>query len=240
MNSCRDADQCPISVPSQSKRKPERKKVVVKAGRTDRKTEAVDREQPPRLPFTVVGIGASAGGLEALMELFQTVPKDHGLAFVIVQHLPPERESMLAEILSRHTSMPVLQVKEGMKPKPGHAYIIAPGRTLTLHRGIFKLGASVKQSSHRRPVDDFFRSLAEEQRERAIAIILSGMGSNGTAGAQVIKAVGGLCIAQNPESAKFPAMPRALIEAHLADFILRPSEMPDMVLRYSSPPYARG
>src|SRR5207302_1681431 len=98
----------------------------------------------------------------------------------------------------------------------------------------------VVKPGHSRPVDDFFRSLAEEQRQRAIAIVMSGMGSNGTAGAQAVKAVGGLAIAQDPESAKFPAMPRSLIDAGYADFILRPVDMPEVLLRYAEHPYASG
>jgi two-component system CheB/CheR fusion protein len=206
----------------------------------DRLTEPLNLEQPPRLPFPVVGIGASAGGLEAFSEFLKVMRPDSGLAFVLVQHLPPERESMIAEILSRHTKMPVLQIDNGMSVEPNHVYVIRPGHTLTLKDGKLHLGETVEARGHQRPVDDFFRSLAEEQRERAIAIIMSGMGSNGTAGAQVVKTVGGVCIAQDPDSAKFPSMPHSLLEAGHADFVLRPEEMPDVLIRYSSHPYARG
>src|SRR5262245_2712201 len=162
----------------------------------DRLAEPVDAEQPPRLPFAVVGIGASAGGLEAFTEFFDAMPPDTGMSFVLVQHLPPERESMMAELLSKHTKMSVTQVENGIKIKPDHVYIIRPGNTLTIRNGALHLGEPVEKPGHRRPVDDFFRSLAEEQRERAIGIVMSGMGSNGSAGAQAIKAVGGICIAQ--------------------------------------------
>lgn len=182
----------------------------------------MDQEQRPRLPFTVVGIGASAGGLEPLAEFFKATPPDSGMAFVVVQHLAPDRESLLTEILAKQTPMAVSQVKPGIKPQPNQVYVIAPGRTLTLERGVLRLGQPIKLPARRRPVDDFFRSLAEEQRERAICVILSGMGSNGTAGAQTIKAAGGLCIAQSPESAKFAAMPQALIQAGLADLFCHP------------------
>ena len=136
-----------------------------------------------------------------------------GFAFVLIQHLPPERESMVAQILARHTKMPVAQVEDGMAIERDHVYVIRPGHTLTIHEGKLRLGEPVEKPGHRRPVDDFFRSLAEEQRERAICIVMSGMGSNGTAGAQIIKAVGGLCIAQDPETAQHPSMPRSLIAA---------------------------
>ncbi len=162
------------------------------------------------------------------------------MAFVLIQHLPPERESLVAEILSRHTKMPVLEVADGMMIEPNHVYIIRPGNTLTLKNGALHLGEPIEKRGHQRPVDDFFRSLAEEQRERAIAVIMSGMGSNGTAGAQAVKTVGGLCIAQDPESAKFPSMPRNLMESGHADFVLRPEEIPDVLIRYSAHPYASG
>lgn len=209
-------------------------------GEPDRMAEPIDTEQPPRLAFPVVGVGASAGGLEAYTEFLQAMPSDSGMAIVLIQHLSPKHESMVAEILARHTEMPVHQVEDGMPVEPDHVYVIRPGSTMTLKQGRLHLGDSLLQPGHRRPVDDFFRSLAEEQRERAIAVILSGMGSNGSAGAQAIKAVGGICIAQDPESAKFPGMPRALIDTGNADFILRARDIPEVLVRYASHPYASG
>jgi len=205
----------------------------------DRDVEPIDAEQAPRLEFPVVGIGASAGGLEAFIEFFDAMPSDSGIAFVLIQHLPPDRESLIAEILSKHTRMPVAQVEDGMRVKPDHVYVIRPGHTLTIKNGALHLGESLKKPGHNRPVDDFFRSLAEEQRERSIAIVMSGMGSNGSAGVEVVKAVGGMAIAQDPESAKFPSMPRQLMDAGNADFILRPHAMPSLLLSYTSHPYVR-
>ncbi|MEP7049362.1 MAG: chemotaxis protein CheB, partial [Pseudomonadota bacterium] len=212
---------------------------VEAAEETNRLAELADLEAPPRLPFAVVGIGASAGGLVAFMELFRAMPSDTGMAFVLVQHLPPDRESMVAEILQRNTAMPVQQVSDDMPVEPNHVYVIRPGYTLTLKNGRLRLGERLEKPRHSRPVDDFFRSLAEEQRERAICVILSGMGSNGAAGGQAVKAVGGLCVAQDPDTAEFPSMPRHLIDAGYADFILRPSEMPEAILAYARHPYAR-
>ncbi|HEY1628316.1 MAG TPA: chemotaxis protein CheB, partial [Tepidisphaeraceae bacterium] len=206
----------------------------------NRLAEPVDTEQPPRLPFAVVGVGGSAGGLEAFTELFKAMPDDSGMAFVLIQHLPPQRESMMADILSRHTKMPVQEVEDRMPVQRNHVYVIRPGHTMTIKDGLLHLGERVEKPGHSRPVDDFFKSLAEEQRERAIGVIMSGMGSNGSAGAQAIKAVGGICIAQDPDSAKFPSMPRHLIESGLADFILRAKEIPEVLLRYASHPYAKG
>ena len=205
-----------------------------------RSAAQVDDENPPRLPFPVVAIGASAGGLEAFMEFFQNMPPKPGMAFVLVQHLPPDRESMISEILRRHTPMPVDQIEDGMVVQPDHVYVIRPGRTLTLKDGRLHLSEPLTTPRHGRPVDDLFRSVAEEQRERAICIVMSGMGSNGTAGTEEVKAVGGLAIAQDPESAKFPSMPRHLVDSHLADLILKPSEMPAALLKYAQHSYASG
>src|SRR6266404_2397934 len=196
-----------------------------------------DVAQRAYLPFPVVGIGASAGGVEALEVFLDGARADSGMAFVVVQHLSPEHQSLMAEILSRHTSMPVIQIRDGMAIAANHVYVIAPGFTLTLQQGHLHLGQPVEKRGHRRPVDDFLRSLAEEQKERAIAVILSGTGTNGTAGAQAIKAAGGICIAQNPETAAFPGMPRSLIHAGYADQVLAPQDIPAVLQKYASHPY---
>jgi two-component system CheB/CheR fusion protein len=136
--------------------------------------------------------------------------------------------------------MPVAQVEDGMEVQPDHVYVIRPGHTLTIHEGRLRLGEALREPGNNRPVDDFFRSLAEEQRERSICIIMSGMGSNGTAGAEVIKAVGGVAIAQDPESAKYPSMPRHLMDSGNADLVLRPREMAPVLLGYVTHPYVKG
>lgn len=136
--------------------------------------------------------------------------------------------------------MPVLEATDGQAVAPDHVYVIRPGHTLTIKDGHLWLGRELAARGHGRPVDDFFRSLAEEQQQRSIAVVFSGMGSNGTAGAQAVKAVGGLVIAQDPDSARFPTMPRSLIDAHQADFILRPSEVPEALVKYASQLYAAG
>ncbi len=206
----------------------------------DRAALPVDREKPPRLAFPVVGIGASAGGLEAFTEFFKAMRPDCGMAFVLIQHLPPDHESMIAEILGRHTAMPVHQVKDGMQVVVNNVYVIRPGHTLVIRDGHLHLGERLEKPGNNRPVDDFFKSLAEEQRGRSICILMSGMGSNGTAGAQSVKAVGGLCIAQDPETAQYPSMPKHLVDAGYADYILRIAEMPDVLLQYIKQPYVAG
>ena len=190
-----------------------------------------------KLAFPVVGIGASAGGIEALRLFFEAVPADTGMAFVVVQHLPPDRESLMAEILSRHSSMPVHQIQDGMQITSNAVYLIRPGFTVTLEDGTLRLGEPVEKRGHRRPVDDFFRSLAREQQEKSIAVVLSGMGTNGAAGAQAIKAAGGLCIAQEPASADFPGMPQSLINAGYADRVLKAEEIPAVLVQYIAHPY---
>jgi two-component system, chemotaxis family, CheB/CheR fusion protein len=200
---------------------------------TDDLATPADRAARPRLPFPVVGIGASAGGVEALQRFFAAVPAGSGMAYVAIQHLSPEHKSLMVDILSRCTSMPVHQIEDGMSIAPDHVYVIRPGRTVTLEDGKLRLGEVLERVGHRRPVDDFFRSLAREQREQAIAVVLSGTGSNGTAGAQTIKAAGGLCIAQDPESADFPGMPQSLIHSGYADQILRTEEIPRVLQHYS-------
>jgi two-component system CheB/CheR fusion protein len=189
------------------------------------------------LAFPVVGIGASAGGVNALIEFLKATSSDSGIAYVIVLHLSPDHQSLMAEILGRHTTMPVHQIQEGMRLEVNHVYVIRPGHTLTLHEGALHLGEPVEKHGFRRPVDDFFRSLAREQQEKSIIVVLSGMGTNGTAGAQAIKAAGGLCIAQDPATAEFPGMPQSLIHAGYADQVLKITEIPAVLLRYVQHPY---
>lgn len=208
--------------------------------RQDRLTEPVDHENPPRLAFPVVAIGGSAGGLEAFIAFFRAMPASPGMAFIVVQHLPADRESMIAEILSRHTTMPVQQIEDGVAVEEDNVYVIRPGKTLTLKQGRLHLSESLSKPGHGRPIDDLFRSVAEEQRERAICIIMSGMGSNGSAGTEAIKTVGGLAIAQDPDTAKYPSMPRHLIDSRNADLILRPEEMPEALLGYTRHFYVSG
>ncbi|HEY1888871.1 MAG TPA: chemotaxis protein CheB [Steroidobacteraceae bacterium] len=191
-------------------------------------------EPTPRasLAFPVVGIGASAGGVEALREFFTAIAATSGMAYVVIQHLSPEHESLMAEILGRCTAMPVRQIEDGVRIEPNHVYVIRPGHTVTLEDGALRLGEAVHKSGHRHPVDDFFRSLAREQKESAIVVVLSGTGTNGTAGAQAVKAAGGLCIAQDPDSADFPGMPQSLIHAGYADQVLKTADIPAVLQRY--------
>jgi two-component system CheB/CheR fusion protein len=188
----------------------------------------------------VVGIGASAGGIEALNRFFDVMPADSGCAFVVVLHLDPNRESELAHILSVHTTMPVLQVENGMRIAPDHVYVIAPDSNLRVRDGLLHLSRPTVPRGHGHPVDVLFQSLAADQHQGAIAIVLSGTGSNGTEGLKEIRAQGGMSIVQTPATAEFDGMPRSAIMADMADHILAPEDMPATIIAYVGHGYVSG
>ncbi len=190
----------------------------------------IDAISGTRIP--VVGIGASAGGIEALGNLFDAMPTDSGCAFVVVLHLDPKRESEMARILSARTKMPVVQVEDGMALAPNHVYVIAPDTDLKVLHGRLEVSKPSEPRGQRHPVDVLFASIASEHRERSVAIVLSGTGSNGTEGLKVIRAEGGMSLVQSPETAKFDGMPRSAITAGLADHVLAPEGMPEILVAY--------
>lgn len=190
----------------------------------------VQPEQEHHLP--IVGIGASAGGLEALELFLKNVPPSCGLAFVIVPHLDPNHKDMMVELLQRHTAMPVIQVKDRMRVEPDRVYIIPPDRDMSLLHGVLHLQKPVESSGLRLSIDHFFRSLADDRQERGIGVILSGMGSDGTLGLRAIKEKSGGAFVQNPASAQFDSMPRSAIDAGLADVIAPPEELANRILAY--------
>ncbi len=158
-------------------------------------------------PFPIVGIGSSAGGLEALEIFFDHMPSDQGIAFVVIQHLSPDHKSIMKELLQKHTKMKVLQTEDGMKIQPNHLYLNPPAKNISLFNGRFCLSDPELGHVVRLSIDYFFRSLAEDQKERAICIILSGTGSDGTLGIRAIKAEGGMSMVQDKEQAKYSGMP---------------------------------
>ncbi len=180
----------------------------------------------------IVGIGASAGGLEALRLFFDYTPSDTGLAFVIVQHLEPTRKSLLAELLGGHTKMNVSEVSDGMVVKPNCVFIIPPNKDLNILDGKLQLIEPKKFRTNKKTIDSFFSSLAEDQKDKAIGIVLSGTGVDGTAGLKEIKAGGGMTIAQEPDSAQFQSMPNSAITAKASDYILTPEKMPAEIIKY--------
>jgi two-component system CheB/CheR fusion protein len=169
--------------------------------------------------FPIVGIGASAGGLEALDQFLSHVPKDSGMAFVIVQHLDPTHKGVMPELLQRITQLVVGQVRDGVKIEPNHAYVIPPNTDLSILHRTLHLFEPASPRGLRLPIDFFFRTLAEDQQERSVGVILSGMGSDGTLGLRAIKERAGLTLVQEPTSAKFDAMPHSAIAAGLADIV---------------------
>jgi two-component system, chemotaxis family, CheB/CheR fusion protein len=172
----------------------------------------------PARRLTVIGMGASAGGLSALQAFFSALPADTGLTFVVVVHLSPEHESSLAELLQTRTQMPVQQVTGRVAMQPNHVYVIPPGRHLVVNDEHLDLAALEMPPGPRTQIDLFFRSLAEQHGDGA-AIILSGLGSDGTVGIQAIKEAGGLVFAQAPDEAEFESMPRSAIATGLVDVV---------------------
>ena len=183
----------------------------------------------------VIGIGASAGGLEALQQFFSCMPPNSGLSFVVVQHLSPDYKSLMADILSKHTEMQVYQAENDMAIEADTVYLIPPKKFMTIKGGKLIL-TDYAPVTLNHPIDIFFTSLAEEKREHSIVVVLSGTGTDGTNGVKFVKEYGGLVIAQAPESAKFDGMPRSVISTGLADFVLSPEEIAEEILNFSNTP----
>ncbi|MGZ9810488.1 chemotaxis protein CheB [Pseudoroseicyclus sp. H15] len=183
----------------------------------------------PKLP-PIVGIGASAGGLEALQNFVHAVPNDSGIAYVVVQHLARDQPSMMDKLLGAHTPVPVSRIEDGGAIEPDHIYVIPPGAFLQIEDGHFNLTDNSVEEGVRTPIDKFFTSLAETAGRHAFGIVLSGTGSDGTMGVRAIKSAGGVAIVQESKSARFPGMPDSAAATGLVDFVLRPDDMPQKVL----------
>jgi len=210
-----------------AKKKTSTKRKVAKKATTAAKGETTSpaSETKKSNSFPIVGVGASAGGLEAFEKFLKQVPTDTGMAFVLVQHLDPVHKSILAELVKRVTPMEVFEVTNGMQVKPNCAYIIPPNRDMAFLHGKLTLIEPTAPRGLRLPIDFFLRSLAQDQEERAICVILSGTGSDGTLGLKAVKEEGGMVIAQEPKTAKYDGMPRSAIASGLVDYVLPPEEM---------------
>lgn len=195
-------------------------------------------DKPTQVPTHYVGIGASAGGLEAIDAFFNTMDPESGCAFIVVQHLSPDHKSLMTELLSKRTSMPVQRATEGMPVLANHVYLIPPTHDLRIFHGKLLLTEQKRQGGINLPIDIFLTSLAEDQGEKAVGIILSGTGSDGTRGVRAIKEKIGMVMAQSLETAGFDGMPRSAIATGLVDYILPPDEMPGELLRFIKHPYA--
>jgi two-component system CheB/CheR fusion protein len=213
---------------------------VFVAGNTPGKVGAGDtaptapESQPAATPlptFPIVGIGASAGGLEAFEAFFRACPADTGMAFVLVPHLDPGHHSLLTEILQRSTAMPVMEALDQTPVAPDHVYVIPPNREMSILDGVLQLSEPTLAHGQRLPIDGFLRSLAEDQAERAVGIILSGTASDGTLGLRAIQGAGGICMVQEPATAKYDGMPQSAIAAGYATHILAVEKMPAMLLQ---------
>lgn len=183
-------------------------------------------------PFYIVGIGGSAGSLEAFEEFFRNMPADTGLAFVIVSHLDPTHKGIMPELLQRVTTMEVQQAKDGMKVQPNHVYVIPPNRDMSILHGRLQLLEPSMPRGLRMPIDFFFRHLAEDQKENSIAIIFSGMGTDGTLGLKAIKEKLGVVLVQDPGSTKYDGMPQSAINTGLIDFVAPAKDLPAKLLGY--------
>jgi two-component system, chemotaxis family, CheB/CheR fusion protein len=192
---------------------------------------------PDQDRFPIVGIGASAGGLDAFTQLLRRLPNDTGMAFVLVQHLDPAHASLLSEILTRTTQMPVNEVQDGMVIVPDCVYVIPPNTRLTLAQGRLKLEPRQKTRGKNMPIDGFFSSLASEWGSKAIAIVLSGSDEDGTLGLAAVKSAGGITFAQDPQSSEFGNMPQSAIASGHVDFVFPPAAIADELVKISRHPY---
>jgi two-component system CheB/CheR fusion protein len=218
--------------------KPKEKQVAGSTRRLPTRRRRPQTEYPSKVTsFPIVGIGASAGGLEAIKELLQALPVDTGMAFILIQHLDPTHESMGPEILSRATPMPVHEVKNGARVEPNQVYVIPPNFAMKLIHGVLSLlPLRTGPRGQSLVVDLFFQSLALDQKRKAIGVILSGAGSDGTLGLKAIKSEGGLAIAQDPKSAKYSGMPESAIKSGFVDLILPPKRIAQELARISKHP----
>jgi two-component system CheB/CheR fusion protein len=195
------------------------------------------RRHPQDKSVPVVGVGASAGGLEAFQQLLSHLSASSGMAIVFVQHLAPRHESMLTELLSRGTKIPVQEVKEGMKVAPDNIYVIPPNSNMKISDGVLHLMPRRETDLQHMPIDSFLTSLAEDRKGKAIGVILSGTASDGTLGLKAIKAEGGITFAQDEKTAKYDSMPRSAIAAGCVDFILPPESIAKELARIGRHPY---
>jgi len=203
---------------------------------------AASKTQKPDSHFPIVGIGASAGGLEALDELFDHMPPDTGMSFVVVTHQHPGHTSLLPELLGKHTKMPVAEATDGVKLQPNHVYVAPPSSSLATLNGTLQLmqPAAAKPGKPRLSIDYFFHSLATDRQHQAICIVLSGTGTDGTIGLKAIKAESGMAMVQKPESAKYAGMPSSAMATGLVDYVSPVAELPAQLVAYANGPYLKG
>ena len=209
-----------------------KKSFAVRRSKKSVNTPAMQTSGADPVSFPIVGIGASAGGLEALELFLSRVPKNSGLAFVIVQHLDPTRQGIMPQLLQRTTGMKVIQVKDRTRVQPDCVYVIPPNKDMSVLHGVLHLLDPVSPRGLRLPIDIFLRSLAQDQNERSVGVVLSGMGSDGTLGLRSVKEKGGLALVQDPTTAKFDGMPRSAVDSGFTDIIAPAEELPERIISY--------
>ena len=197
-------------------------------------------EEKKVTPSHVVGIGASAGGLEALQEFFGNLPSDTGAAYVVVQHLSPDYKSMMSELLTKHTDMPIFEVSDSIIVEPNAIYLVPPRKNMLITEGKLLLSDQMPDRHPHLSIDVFLRSLAEDQQHKGIGIVLSGTGTDGTRGIRAMKEAGGLVVVQKPDSAKFDGMPKSAYNTGLADMVLPPNEMGENLVKFINHPSIKG
>jgi two-component system, chemotaxis family, CheB/CheR fusion protein len=220
----------------------EDQKILVKKKKTKilRKAKPSEPVEEKKMNLPVVGIGASAGGLEAIEGFFANTPSGIKIAFVIIQHLAPEHKSIMGSLLKKYTNLKVSEVRDGEKIEPGCVYLNPPSRDVSIMNGKLYLSEPMQSHHVRLPIDYFFRSLAESQGDKSICIILSGTGTDGTLGLKAIKGAGGMAMAQDEKQAKYNNMPRSAIDTGLVDYILPVEKMALELIKYVKHPYIDG
>jgi two-component system CheB/CheR fusion protein len=208
------------------------KEIIIKELNEVPKSDSEVPKKPSQSDFPVVGIGASAGGLEALELFFTNVPKDCGMAFVVIQHLDPNYVGIMPELLQRITTMKVFQAADNLKVKQNCVYVIPPNKSLSILNGTLQLFEPIESRGLRLPIDIFFRSLAIDKQDKSIGIILSGMGSDGCQGIKAIKEQNGVVLVQTPDTAKFDGMPRSAIESVIVDIVAPADVLPSKLIAF--------
>ena len=213
--------------------------ITKRAGASTKPRRKIAKKDLYTNDFPVVGIGASAGGLEAFEQFFNYMPPDTGMAFVLVSHLDPTHKSILSELIRSYTRMQVREVEDSMLVAPNTIYVIPPDRDMALMHGKLHLMEPSAPRGLRQPIDFFFRSLSQDKQEKAIAIVLSGTGTEGTLGLREVKGQGGMVMVQDPETAKYNGMPRSAIGTGLVDYVLPPEKMPEQLITYIQHPLTK-
>jgi two-component system CheB/CheR fusion protein len=217
---------------------PEKKVTPIKAEQPEVVAKKTDtsRKNKKDKTFPIVGLGGSAGSFSSFEKFFTHMPADSGMAFVIIMHLHPDHKGQLTDMIKRFTAMPVLEATDGLQVKQDHIYVIPPNKDMGIHNRKLLLLSPSRPNGFSQPIDYFLQSLADDQWNRAVGIIFSGMGSDGETGLRMIKEKLGIAVVQDPDTAQYNSMPLAAIGTNLVDFVLAPEEMPLKLIQYLNHP----